>query len=202
MQHTNTLWGLCVAGVWKHTARVGSQVKLEIVTLSSAEPSPENNPLRCVALSFILFVWNALVCCVWAFFCRTTRSTEEQRKSHQPRLLTKVRHILPPANVDLSHIHLISSSQLNDERPFCSASTIRSRIWQVSVYCRERNNKVIVWSGGCLITLILHPTWCGYSCYRRKENWDTVAAQKHQQRRVCGKTSVLLNHSEESRPWG
>lgn len=39
----NRLWG---AGGAKHKARMGSQIKLKIVTLSTAELFPENNPLR------------------------------------------------------------------------------------------------------------------------------------------------------------
>lgn len=61
------------------STRPGSHIELRIVTLSTAA-SPENSPLRWAPFSFMLFVWNSLVCCVWAFFCRMTQSAATKGK--------------------------------------------------------------------------------------------------------------------------
>lgn len=46
--------------------------------------------------------------------------------------------------VRLTNSHLICTTQLNNERAFCSTFPIRSMLWQLSVYCQKENNDVTV----------------------------------------------------------
>lgn len=78
--------GGATAGAKHKATRWGHRSELDIVTFT-AELSSENKPLRWTAFSLILFVWNSLACCVWAFFCRTTRSTWNKKGSRQSRPL-------------------------------------------------------------------------------------------------------------------
>lgn len=150
---------------WDHTS------SLNIVTLSTVEPSPENKPLRWTALSFILFAWNSLLCCVWAFFCRMIHSTETEDKQsavsrqysdtffHHP-----VESFLFVEVIRWTNIHLVISAQLDNKRLFCSTFP-RSRILQLSVHCHEENES-------CLIASISHSCWCDYSYCTGTENRD------------------------------
>lgn len=148
---------------------VGSHIKLEIFTLSTSEPFPGNNPLRWMAFSFILFAWNSLTCCVWAFFCRMAK----EKSSVHPTTL-----FVCAGKIRQTNKCLISTVHVSDDRPFYRLLNEKQDSTAKCLLSRGEQRRRSLKSRP--IILISHLSWCNYSNCMGTENRDshTVLAEK------------------------
>ena len=156
----NTLWGAVSAQHKSGFTEPDGDNHLEDIRAVSWEQSPKVN-------SFFL---NALCMKLSNLLCLSFSLQDDKRKV--------ISLAFSVQRDTFTHQHCVNSLHLSKIKQTNSRFAIKGLLFyflskrHLRVYCRDRDNSCAVWNVGCLITLISHPTWCGYSYCAGTQNWD------------------------------